>query len=240
MQPSLLFLCGVQLLVYYVSAAPQAMSVYKSGTNEVGSTTYAYWRKFHTFTDLSKENVEAAWNLAERCYEWLEMTQPSPGVLGTDKTRARARIVAVTLFPGRDGGYSVGQNARGPAVDAARAEIRRDTQALAEAIESPANNQVHAEVLSWLVGETKIKPRITQVGREKHYPPGTITVVFGRWGTEFLVENEQVKLDNTGKAVLALGAPVTARRLTSCTTSDRYNNKSCREIAGALGVGITK
>jgi hypothetical protein len=43
-------------------------------------------------------------------------------------------MLTVTLFPRKTGGYTVAQNARGPAIETARAEIRRDAPALKEAL----------------------------------------------------------------------------------------------------------
>jgi hypothetical protein len=211
------------------------MVVYKEGNrNEIGSSTYIYTEKFQLFTDLSKHNFASALDLVKRCYEWLEETQPSPGVLGDDSTKARSQMLAVTLFPGKNGGYAVAQNARGPALETARSDIRKDAPALKEAIGVVGRDQqVHAEVLSWLIGETRIRPPITQAGREKHYPDGTITIVFGRRGDDYVVEDKKVKLDDCGKPVVKAGTK--PRQLAACVTS---SNRSCQDIGRALGVQI--
>ena len=87
--------------------------------------------------------------MAKRCYTWLEANYPNPRVVRYNKLKARAQVVAVTLFPKRDGGYAVGHNARGPGLSTARAEIQRDAPALRAAIGgSINNNQIYAETLS--------------------------------------------------------------------------------------------
>ena len=71
MQPHLLLLYGVQLFASYAWAAPQPMTPYKLDSN-TGSNTYAYFQKFHAFTDLTKHNLQSTKDVAKRCYEWLE------------------------------------------------------------------------------------------------------------------------------------------------------------------------
>jgi hypothetical protein len=238
MQPHLLLLYGAQLFASYAWAAPQRitpqpMTPYKTDPG-TGGTTYMYFQKFHAFTDLTQHNLQSTKDLAKKCYKWLEENQRDPGVVNNDKKKAHAQIVAVTLFPSRNGGYAVAQNARGSGVDLARTEIRRDAPALKEAIGVMSNAQpIHAEVLSWLVGETKIKPTITQAGRQKRYPDGTVTIVYGRRSADFVVEDDAVKMDERGYPVVKPGTQ--PRELSSCIWSPET---SCRDIGRALGVQI--
>lgn len=237
----LLFLYGVQLLTYYVSAAPQPMTIYDAGKNdEIGATTWVYTKKFGPFADLTKEGVDGAWELAKRCYDWLAENHGNPGVIANaNPPEARAQMVAVTFFPGKKGGYTAALNARSFGTTKARTEINNNAPALKEAIGPVTFQPIHAETLSWLMGEKTFQLELTdkREGRGKQYPTGTITVVYGRRGTDFVIENGKVKMDCNGKPELTGTAPREPGRIEACATSNPRIT-SCRKIARDLGVTL--
>jgi len=217
------------------------MTIYDNGKNkEMGATTWVYTQKFHPFTDLTKEGVEGAWILAERCYDWLEENQDhgNPGTVKNEGKVARAQLVAVTFFPGKKGGYSAALNARSTGSDKARTDIDKNAPALKQAIGPVISQPIHAETLSWLMGEKTFRPELTDKrGREKHYPLGTITVVYGRRGSDYTIEDEAIKVDCDGKPVLSSTAPKKPERIEACATSNP-RMASCRKIARELGVTL--
>ena len=74
---------------------------------------------------------------------------------------ARAQMVAVTFFPGKKGGYSAALNARSFGSTKARDDINKNAPALKEAIGPVPFQPIHAETLSWLIGEKTFQLELT-------------------------------------------------------------------------------